>query len=441
MQWRDWLRARLDGRHEDGRIARNSGWLIADKVVRAVIGLPVAILLTRHLGTEGFGQWSYAMAWFAILSTAAGLGLDGIVVRQMVRQPKCTVTILSSALAMKLVAGAGAIAVGLTVVSFINGHDSVIIGLVSILAGSLLFQAMDVADYWFQAQVASRHVVLARTSAFIVCQLIKVGLIIADASLQAFAWAQLLESALVALLLYSTLARHAEKPLRLREFDSALSLAMLKDASPLLLAGISVVLYMRIDVLMLERLASPHEVGIYAAATRLSEFWYAIPMAWVASASPSLLAAHENDVATFERRMSGLYRGLFWLAALVATGTTLISGQLVSLLYGDGFEEAGPVLAVHVWAAIPVFLGVASSQFLLAENLQMLSLARTLLGLVVNLVLNLLLIPSFGAIGAAAATLVSYTVATMAIGLDNRSRGHAAGMLRAPFVSYSRYDR
>lgn len=430
-----WVNVRLDHRQERGRIARNSGWLISDKVVRALVGLPVTILLTRYLGTESFGQWSFVVAWISILSTIAGLGLDSIVVRELVRNPERASAIVVSGLVMKFVAGASLAILGMAGLARLEHSDVVIVGLTSILVGTLLFQAMDVADYWFQARVASRHAVTARIGAFLAAQTVKIILILAHAPLQAFAWAQLAESGLVAALLYATLANHAGERLRLTSFDPTLARRLLKDALPLLVAGIAVVLYMRIDVLMLERMSSPHEVGIYSAATRLSEFWYAIPMAWVASASPSLLANHVANPCEFERRMGVMYRVLFWVGVLASAATTLVSGPLVRLLYGEAFSAAGPVLALHVWAGVPVFLGVASSQYLLAENLQVLSLVRTVLGLGINLLLNMALIPKYGALGAAAATVVSYAAATLAIGIRRDSRSHAMHMLKSPFVS------
>ena len=182
---------------------------------------------------------------------------------------------------------------------------------------------------------------------------------------------------------------------------------------------------------MLQHLASPDEVGAYAAATRLSEFWYAIPVALVASASPSLLGVYASDPLRFGQLMGRLYRGLFWSMLLLAALMSLLASPLVVLLYGDAFAKSGPVLALHVWTGIPVALGIASSQYLLAGNLMWISLARTLAGLVCNVVLNFLLIPRYGALGAAAATACSSVVATFSMGAYAAARQHTGLMLKA----------
>jgi O-antigen/teichoic acid export membrane protein len=80
------------------------------------------------------------------------------------------------------------------------------------------------------------------------------------------------------------------------------------------------------------------------------------------------------------------------------------------MLFGEVYAAAGPVLAIHIWASIFVFLGVASGKWFVAENRQMLSFQRAMLGAVVNVILNFLLIPGFGPVGAAIATIVSYSM-------------------------------
>ena len=102
---------------------------------------------------------------------------------------------------------------------------------------------------------------------------------------------------------------------------------------------------------------------------------------------------------------------MVWLSVAVALPMTFLSTPIVTLLFGENFSASGTVLAIHIWAAVFVFLGVASSKWFLAENRQMLSFQRTALGAVVNVILNFLLIPDFGPIGAAIATVVSYATA------------------------------
>jgi len=162
---------------------------------------------------------------------------------------------------------------------------------------------------------------------------------------------------------------------------------------------------------MLGQMVGDEAVGIYSAAVRISEVWYFIPMMIVASVFPAILEAKKRSETQYYQRFQHLYDLMVWLSVAVALPMTFLSTPIVTLLFGESFSASGTVLAIHIWAAVFVFLGVASSKWFLAENRQMLNLQRTALGAVVNVVLNFLLIPDYGPVGAAVATVVSQATA------------------------------
>jgi PST family polysaccharide transporter len=190
---------------------------------------------------------------------------------------------------------------------------------------------------------------------------------------------------------------------------------------------------MRLDVVMLQQMAGDREVGIYAAATRISEVWYFLPMVIVSSVSPSIIECHRLNPDLYIKRIRHLYSLMTWLAVGLSLPISLSSTWIVKLLYGPQFKEAGPVLAVHLWASVAVFLGVASSQHLIVEHLQKISFYRTLIGVACNIMLNLALIPKFGAMGAAIATVVSYFLGTFSMIVFKPTRAHTMYLLMAPF--------
>ena len=188
---------------------------------------------------------------------------------------------------------------------------------------------------------------------------------------------------------------------------------------------------MRLDVVMLNEMHSAHETGIYGAATRISEAWNFVPMALMVALQPVLLRTKRDDQALFIKRMEILYVLTAWSSIGVAVIMSVMSASVVNLLFGQEYHESGLVLTLHIWSGVAVFLGVASGQYLLAENLLTISMFRTMLGLAVNVVLNLTLIPAYGAQGAAAATVVSYFVATFSLVMFVSTRSQAVSMLRA----------
>jgi PST family polysaccharide transporter len=164
---------------------------------------------------------------------------------------------------------------------------------------------------------------------------------------------------------------------------------------------------------MLGQMLGDESVGIYSAAVKISEVWYFIPMTIVASVFPSIIEAKKQNETLYYDRLQKLYDIMVLVALALAILMTFLSDWVVTLLFGKAYLEAGTVLSIHIWAGIFVFLGVASGKWFLIEGLQRFTFYRTLFGAVVNVGLNMLMIPKFGVTGAAYATVISYAIAAM----------------------------
>ncbi|MGE0011515.1 MAG: flippase [Azoarcus sp.] len=404
------IRRRIAHRPNLLKIVDNIGWLFFDKILRMGVGLLVGVWVARYLGPEQFGLFSFSTAFVGLFGAIAGLGLQGIVVRDIVRDPACKEETLGTAALLQFFGGLVAYGLILGTIFWLRPDDALVKMLVAILGSTMLFKASEVAVYWFESQVQSKYTVWVQNSIFIVYAAIKVALILNHEPLVAFAWATIAEAFTVALLMGVMLALRG---LRVRQLHATLARAvtLLRDSWPLMLSGIAAMIYMKIDQIMLGQMVSEEAVGIYSAAVRISEVWYFIPMMIVASVSPAILEAKKRSEEQYYRRLQHLYDLMVWLSVGVALPMTFLSTPLVVLVFGEAFAAAGPLLAIHTWAAVFVFLGVASSQWILAENRQILSFQRTAVGAVVNVVLNWFLIPEFGGVGAAVATVISQSVA------------------------------
>ena len=191
-------------------------------------------------------------------------------------------------------------------------------------------------------------------------------------------------------------------------FSRTTAVELLKESWPYILSGLLVTIYMRIDMIMIKELMSDASVGEYAAAVRISEAWYFIPVIIVGSLYPAIVNAKKLSEKLYLERLSSLYCLMFYMAVAVSIASSLLSGMFVQALFGSAFSQASNVLMIHVWASIFVFVGVASDKWLLTEGLQIYSAINALLGAALNVALNLVLIPRIGIIGAAWATLISY---------------------------------
>ncbi len=370
------------------------------------LGLLIMVWVARFLGPQQYGLLNFATAFVGLFGAVAALGLQTIVVRDIVRDATCKEETLGTAAVLQL--GGGVLAYGLILATifWLRPDDAVAKWLVAILGGMMLFKSSEVVMYWFESQVLSKYTVWVQNGSFLVFAAVKLALIFGNAPLVAFAWATFAEAALFAILLLVMLGLHGPG---LRKLKASLARAkvLLADSWPLLLSGLAIATYMKIDQIMLGQMLGDDAVGIYSAATRISEVWYFIPMMIVSSVFPAILEAKKQSEDLYKMRLQRLYDLMVWLSLSVALPMTFLAGPIVVLLYGPSYAEAGTVLAIHVWASVFVFLGVASSQWFIAENRQILSFQRTLFGAVINVVLNYRFIPQFGVVGAAYATVLA----------------------------------
>ncbi|GAB3323559.1 flippase [Haliea atlantica] len=392
------------------KIADNIGWLFFDKILRMGVGLFVGVWIARYLGPEQFGLLNFALAFTGLFGAIATLGLPGIVVRDIVRDPDNARITLGTAALLQLLGGIGSYLLILGAIAYLRPDDALARSIVAILGSTMLFKTSEIAVYWYESQVKSKYVVWVQNGAFLIFTAIKALLILQQATLIVFVWVMLAEAASVATLLFLVLGFRGPALTSLRA-STTRAKSLLHDSWPLVLSAIAVMVYMKVDQVMLGQMIGDEAVGIYSAAVRISEVWYFLPMAIVASVFPAILEAKKRSHAEYYARLQKLYDLMVVISVAVAFPMTFLATPLVGLLFGKAYLASGAIVAIHIWAAVFVFLGVASSKWFLAENRQVLSLQRTGLGAVANVALNFWLIPIYGAVGAAIATVISQVIA------------------------------
>jgi len=390
-------------------ILQNIGWLFFDKALRLLGGLLVGVWVARYLGPAKFGMLNYAIALASIFSALSTLGLDGLIVRDVVRKPAARGEILGTALVLRL--GAGMITIMLIqVMAWIaRPDDTVVRVVVAFVSFATVGGAVDVLTPWFESQVRSKYKVIAENVAFVFAALVRVVLILTKKPLILFAATMAAEVFLAKIFLWTFYARTGE---RFRNFSIRLERAksLLEEGWPLILSGLSVLIYMRIDQIMLASMVGDEAVGIYSAAVRISKIWYFVPVTIVASVSPSLTAVQYHDYQRYQQGFQQLFSLLTILSYIVIAPLTCSAPLLVKWLYGDIYADAGMVLSIHVWAGLFVAMEVASSRWLINDGFAKMIMYRAIISAVVNIVLNYVLIPIYGPVGAAWATVVSYSV-------------------------------
>ena len=403
----EFIGRRLSGRRQLQQLVANTGWLFFDNVLRMGVGLLVTIYVTRYLGPERYGVLSYASALVLVLSSLGGLGLDWVVVRNLVRSPERSDEILGSALALKLAGGALSFVSALAVILLLRPADPLATRLVSIIALGTVFQAFGVINFWFQSQVRSKYSAYARSASFLAISLVKIALIQLEAPLVAFAWTALAEIALGAA---GLVGAYRFTGGRLGAWRCSVSTAreLMRDSWPLLLTDMVMLAYRRIDQIMIGALVGNSEVGIYAVAVMLAEVWCFIPMAVTSSVFPSVVEARELGEELFRERLQRYYNLMSFLGWAVALPVTLVADRAVPLLFGPSYATATPMLVALTWGGLFLNLSIARSSYLTVMNWTRLHFIIDLLGCLINVALNLYLIPRYGGMGAAVASIAAY---------------------------------
>jgi PST family polysaccharide transporter len=386
---------------------KNISWHLIDKAIRLIFGLFVGAWVARYLGPDEFGTWNYALAVVSIAGTFAVLGIDNIVIRDAFAKPQTLPAQLGSAFLLRIIGTLFCWIISILTIYILDDADQFLLAAVSILSSAYFFQAFDVIDHYFQAHIKYKYTAFAKNIAFILIAGIKVTLILFSCPLIYFFWAYLIEFFLGSLFMIIFFQRLGNRILDWT-WDWNIVKNYGREGWPLILTGFVIILHFRVDQIMLKSLSDDAEVGIYSAAVKLSEVWYIIPVAVMNTYFPGLIENFTNHKKRYWANIDFLFNSLFWFAILVAFLVIFLSPLIIWVIYGDQYVASSTVLAIHFFSGIGVFIGTIVSKHVILIKKNHITFVRTLVGVAVNIILNLLLIPNFGAVGAAWATLISF---------------------------------
>ena len=383
----------------------NTSWLMAERVLRMTVALFVGVYVARYLGPERFGLLSYANSFVGLFLALATLGIDSIVIRELVKDPESRNELLGTAFGLKIF---GTIIMWFFILVSvpITENDNQTNIFIAILSFAILFQVFNVIDFNYQAEVKSKYVVKVQFFQLIFSSSTKLFLIFIKAPLLWFVWVYCFDTFILAI---GLVVRYMIKSgnFLLWRWKWEFARTLMRDSWPLILSGIIVSIYINIDQVMIKHMIDEQAVGIYAIATRISTTWYFIPIAITSSMFPAILNAKYNNSSIYQQRLQALYDILVWLAILVAIVIICLSEPIIDLLVGEEYAPAASVLSISIIAGIFTNIGLINNKFFEAENRQIDILYRSLLGVSVNIFLNIILIKKYGIYGAAMATVTA----------------------------------
>lgn len=407
---------------------KNTGMAFVGKVGSQVIKMLVSIAVARYLSKANLGIITGGITYVYLFLALTTLGLDQFVVKELHQHPQNRDTILGTSFWMRLLASFGCIPLLWVAYQIFPARGTPFqFVLIFSLVGAT--QAFNVIESYFQSEIKSKYIMQVQVSGNLLSAAVKLLLIYLQMPLIWFVYAYSFDFLVLAIGYCFTYQRRGHALLAWR-YSSALAKSLLANSWPLIISGIMVSLYMRIDQLMIQDMKGVDEAGAYATVATLSEAWNFIPTVIVTTLFPAILNARRDDPDRYRKRVQNLYDLMVYLS-LPAAFVITFAAPLIYKLYTPEYAYAAPTLSVHIWSGVFVFLGAANGQFLIAENYARLTFFRTGFGAIINIGLNLMLIPKMGMMGAAIATLIGYACSTFFVLLVPKLRGQGIMMLRS----------
>lgn len=391
---------------------KNASWLIAGRVIQMVINLFVGILTARYLAPANYGIINYAGAYTAFFMAFCTLGINSVIVKELVDAPERDGEIVGTAIGLRMISSALSAVVIIVVSSFLDAGEPTTIAVVTLSSIGLVFHVFEIFNYWFQSKLLSKRTAMATLIAYIITAIYKIILLIAGASVKLFAFATSVDYICVAIILYLFYRmEHGGKLI----FSPKYGKKLLGKSYHFILTSLMVAIYGQTDKIMLKHMMGEAEVGYYSTAVALCNVWCFVLIAIIDSLNPLIMDAYNTNKEKFNRLNRLLYCIIFYVSMLVSIAFVFGGKLAIGILYGDAYLPAVAPLMVITWYTAFSYWGVARNAWIVCENKQKYLKYVYFSAAVVNVVLNLFFIPLWGAVGAAIASLVAQIVTTLVV--------------------------
>lgn len=386
------------------RAAKNAGWLVAGRILHMALAFLVNLLTARYLGPSNYGLVNYAALYTAFFTSFATLGLSSLLLKDFMDDPEGTGTTVGTAIAMRLLSSTLSAVSILAIVAAVDRGERLTMTVVALYSMSLIFQAFDTIQYWFQSRLESKYATIATSVGYIIVSFYKVLLLVLGKDVRWFAISNTIDYAVAAIVFLGLYKWRGGPRLHI---SPAKGRALLRQSGSFILCGLMVSVYNCTDRFMLKHLLDEASVGYYATATSLATVWTFVLSAIIDSITPGIMQAHRTDQAQFVRHNRQLYALVFYFSVAVSAVITLLARPAVSLLYGEAYLPAVRPMQVITWYTAFSYLGVARAAWVVCEGKQKYLTPLYIGSALVNVALNFLLIPCWGATGAAVASLLT----------------------------------
>ena len=392
---------------------KNASWIIVCRIIQSLISLVIGMISARYLGPSNYGVITYVSSVVAFTLPIMQLGLNQTLVKEFVQSPEREGKILGTSLVINILSGIVSMIGSVAFVFLVNAGERETILVCILYSFTLLFQATEMTQYWFQYQLLSKYPSIATLCAYVVVSLYKIFLLVTQKSVVWFALSNVLDYFLISVILMVIYFKVGNQRL---SFDWRLGREMLSRSKYYIIPSLMVMIFQHTDRIMIKLMMGEAETGFYSAAITCIGISGFVFSAVIDSMRPVILEEKEKDQARYENRVAQLYAIITFISLAQSIGMSVLAKPLVNLLYGAEYAPTAGILCVAVWYVTFSYYGSVRNVWILAEGKQRYLFGINVIGAAANVLLNLLLIPRWGGIGAAIASLITQFFTNVIIG-------------------------
>ena len=404
--------------------------MIAEQGVQMLISFIIGMLTVRYLGPSNYGVINYCNAYTALFTAIAGLGIEAIVVKELIARPEEQGEIIGSSILMRLLAGMFSMVSIFIILFFVDKGNPLILKVALLQSSVLVFKAFEILDFWFQSRLQSKYASILKSISYVLVAAYKVFILVTHKPVEWFAFSVSLDFLIIAVLLSFSYFKHGGKTWK---FSKAISKILISQGYHYIISTLIITVYAQMDKVMIKHMIGESDTGLYSAALMICQYWSLIPLAIINSLRPVIMEyKKDGKEEAYKHEFSRLYKILTWLGLVVSLIISLLAPFIMKFVYGETYLPAAGALAIAIWYTTFSVLGVARGNWLVCEEKNQYAKWFVLFGAITNIVLNFILIPVMGINGAAVATLVTQLVVCyVGPAVFKDTRENAVQMLKA----------
>lgn len=395
------------------KIFRNASWLIGCKIAQSVFNLIITMLTARFLGPSNYGLISYAASIVAFVVPIMQLGLNNILVMEVVNAPEKEGLTMGSAITMSFFSALLSICGVVAFASIANPGETETVIVCALYSLMLISQALEMIQYWFQAKYLSKFTALTTLASSLTVSIYKIFLLATAKSIFWFAVSYAIDYFIISVVLIIIYKKKGGQPLR---FSFKHCFHLFSRGKYYIVSSLMVTVFAQMGTVILKHMMGDTVTGYYSAAVTCAGLSAFVFGAIIDSFRPSVFESQSKSSAEFEQRMVDLYSIIIFLSLLQNIVISAFAPLVTNILYGSDYAPAADALRLLIWYTTFSYIGSVRNIWILAEGKQKYLWVINLCGAVANILMNFIFIPKMGIMGAALTALLTQIFTNVVIG-------------------------